>query len=122
MKKTILFLFIIGLNIHSQQANRYTPVVKVFQKAGPAIVNISTQVLIRSETPNDIDEFFFNYFNKYQRNVIQTHSLGSGVIIDPKGFIVTAEHVIKRASKITVVLGNKQRFNAHVISSMKTMI
>ena len=110
-------LFIFSLSIYSQRRNRYTPVVKVFQRVGPAIVNISTQVLVRSETPTDFDEFFFDYFNKYQRKVFKTHSLGSGVIIDPKGFIVTAEHVIKRASKITVVLGNKERFDAHVISS-----
>jgi serine protease Do len=44
-------------------------------------------------------------------------SAGSGVIIDPRGFIVTNNHVVENASQITVTLGDRREFPAKVIGT-----
>ncbi len=44
-------------------------------------------------------------------------SAGSGVIIDPKGYIVTNNHVVENASQITVTLSDKREFSAKVVGT-----
>jgi len=52
-----------------------------------------------------------------QRQVL--HALGSGVIVSPKGYIVTNNHVISKASDIEVMLSDKRNFKAKVIGADK---
>ena len=44
-------------------------------------------------------------------------SAGSGVILDPRGYIVTNNHVVENATQITVTLGDKREFPAKVVGS-----
>ncbi len=102
----------------AQQHSRRTPVVEVVEKVGPAIVNISTEQLIKNPQPSDLEDFFNDFFESYRPPVIlKTHSLGSGVLVDREGFIITNQHVIQRASKITVILANKNKYEAQVLAS-----
>jgi serine protease Do len=99
----------------------FAPVVK---KAAPAVVNIYTKQRVQvmdNLSPLMSDPFFHEFFGGHgltfgarpREQVIS--SLGSGVIISPKGFIVTANHVIKGAQEITVVLSNKEEFEAKLV-------
>jgi len=99
----------------------FAPVVK---KAAPAVVNIYTKQrvkVVENISPFMNDPFFQQFFaqqgltygGRAREQVIS--SLGSGVIINPKGFIVTAHHVIKDAQEITVVLSDKKEFEAKVV-------
>jgi len=94
-------------------ASRRTPVVSVVEKAGPAVVNIRTeQIVKRRGSPlfgfgDSIFEEFFRGFGPTR--VFKTQSLGSGVIIDPRGYILTNAHVIEQASKIFVALPGEQK-------------
>lgn len=93
----------------------------------PAVVNISSiRVIKRQEngkTPFFNDPFFRRFFGddlfqKFQ--LPQQHreqSLGSGVIIDPRGFIVTNNHVIEQASEIKVVLSDRREFKGRLVGS-----
>lgn len=90
----------------------------------PAVVNISTtQVLERPQArnrtrPQQNDPFgdFFNHLWDYPHQPEAEKSLGSGVIVDPKGFILTNEHVIDGATKIQVTLnGGTTKYNARLI-------
>jgi Do/DeqQ family serine protease len=96
----------------------FAPVVK---KAAPAVVNIFArrQVAQRSVSSLLDDPFFRRFFgdsfgSRPQREREQS-SLGSGVIVDPQGFIVTNEHVIKGASEIKVVLADRREFEAELV-------
>jgi len=91
---------------------------------GPAVANISTERLLsvrhvdpffgsRSEL---FDQFFNDFFGQSQKQMVE-RPLGSGVIIDEDGYIVTNEHVISRASKIKVRLSDGRDFEASMISS-----
>ncbi|MDE1889410.1 MAG: trypsin-like peptidase domain-containing protein [Planctomycetota bacterium] len=105
-------------------SNRKTPVVIAVEKVGPAVANISTERIItqrhvdpffgsRSEL---FDRFFNEFFGQGQKQMVE-RPLGSGVIIDEDGYIVTNEHVISRASKIKVRLSDGKEFEATMISS-----
>jgi serine protease Do len=99
-----------------QQVSRRTPVVEVVEKVGPAIVNISTERLVDNNPTPMFDDFFNDFFGKYHPRTHTSRSLGSGVIVDSQGFIVTNAHVIRRASKISVTLSDKRAFSAEVLA------
>jgi serine protease Do len=90
----------------------------------PAVVNISTtQVYERPQArnhtrpqPNDPFGDFFNHWWDSPQQPEAEKSLGSGVIVDPKGFILTNEHVIDGATKIQVTLnGGNTKYAAQLI-------
>ena len=93
----------------------------------PSVVNISTtQVVERSRRPpvpqappgSPFEDFFRDFFDRNQPEGAprrRTTSLGSGFIIDPRGFIVTNNHVIAEADEVNVILADDTRHEATVI-------
>jgi serine protease Do len=98
---------------------RRTPVVEAVKKVAPAVVNISTEKFVKRQINPFFGYYgFFSFFQDFQ--VPQTYkrqSLGSGVLIDPKGYIITNEHVILPASKIKVALADGREFEGKLIGS-----
>ena len=96
----------------------YAPLVK---KVAPAVVNIYTKKVVRRPiSPFMRDPFFRRFFGQRSgggRRIVT--ALGSGVIVDPKGLIVTNYHVIKGAEKITVVLADRNEFSARIVQADK---
>lgn len=102
-------------------------VINVASTAGKAVVSISTEYITKvkggkryyfnyplGESPFGEDSPFQRFFNDYfdqipDRDYKQT-GLGSGVIIDSEGYILTNEHVINEADKITVKLPDGREF------------
>jgi len=100
----------------------------IVNRVEPAVVNIATtQVMERRQTkkrrsqPSDQDDpmqdFFDRFFDGRQDGPPQAErSLGSGVIVDKAGFILTNNHVVEQATKIQVQLnGDTTRYTAKVI-------
>jgi serine protease Do len=90
------------------QAGRRTPVVTVVERVSPAVVNISAEATVR-----DVDPFFglFGYGTR------QAQSLGSGLVIDRNGLVVTNAHVIEGASRITITLLDGRELEADVLGA-----
>jgi serine protease Do len=78
-----------------------------------SVVHIKTQIQAQNALNRDP---FFDYFFGPQGNGIQETS-GSGVIIRNDGYIVTNNHVIDRASKISVTLNNKKTYEAKLVGT-----
>ncbi|MCD6034457.1 MAG: serine protease [Rickettsiales bacterium] len=95
----------------------FAPLVK---KSAPAVVNIYTRkkVVVKTLSLLDNDPFFRQFFGKEGqmpgKERVQS-SLGSGVIIDPKGMIITNNHVVGGSDEITVVLSDRREFEAKVV-------
>src|SRR5271163_770046 len=97
----------------------------ISKKLGPAVVNISTTQII--EKPKGIkkphgsgdpsfQDFFDRFFDTPDTGQDAEKSLGSGVIVNKNGFILTNDHVIDQSSKIQVAIdGDPNHYNAHVV-------
>lgn len=88
----------------------------------PAVVNISTTRTVRLRSGFDpfFDDPFFRRFFGEQFGIPRerkTASLGSGVIVDSKGYILTANHVIQGAEEIRVTLSDKREFKGKIIGN-----
>jgi Do/DeqQ family serine protease len=80
-------------------AARRTPVVVVAHNVLPAVVNIQTEATIRRREADPFDPFGF--FGGQER-AYTSQSLGSGMVWSSDGIIVTNNHVVEGASRITV--------------------
>jgi Do/DeqQ family serine protease len=96
----------------------FAPVVK---RAAPAVVNVYAQRKVQGASNPFFDDPFFRRFFGGQlpgmgppAERIQ-RSLGSGVIVDPSGIVVTNHHVIEGADQIRVALSDKREFDAEVL-------
>ena len=92
----------------------FSPVVK---QAAPAVVNVFTsKVVERRISPLFDDPFFKRFFGDLgPKRRQKQNSLGSGVIVDSEGLIVTNHHVIEGADEIRVVLADRREFEAEVV-------
>ncbi len=91
----------------------YAPVVK---RVAPAVVNVYAAKVVQNHNPLFEDPIFRRFFGVPGggRGQIQ-RSLGSGVIVDPSGLVITNVHVIDGADDIKVALSDKREFEAKVV-------
>jgi serine protease Do len=106
--------------------NGYAPIIG---PALPAVVNISTTKVVKAESnlPSSMlnDPFFRRFFSDpseqgHGHSMPQSqkeHSLGSGVIVNPDGYILTNDHVISGASDIEVFTQDKKKFKATLVGT-----
>ena len=97
-------------------AARLTPEVLAVKKALPWVVNIGTnEQIIQVNDP--FAPFFMEFFNQRQnfRATMQYSPIGSGVIVDPHGLILTNEHVVRRAPQIEVRLWDGTAYPARIV-------
>ncbi len=91
----------------------------------PSIVNVSSVTTVKvteRPAPFSQDPFFKRFFGDEFRNLERPREqkrsgLGSGVIVDGKGYILTNNHVIKGADEIKVTLSDKREFKGKVIGT-----
>src|SRR5215470_6196867 len=101
----------------TQLSNQFSQIAKQLE---PSVVNINTESTIKTQRrrrgpigpdgggddQNPFDDFFDRFFGGPGGNPgsIRERSLGSGVLVDPKGYILTNRHVVEKADRIRVKL------------------
>ncbi len=93
----------------------------VAKKVEPAVVNIRTEQIVHNAAAGADDPFarFFGlapFLGQIPQDQEQK-SLGSGFLIDPRGYILTNNHVVENASKIKVKLDNGSVMPARIVGS-----
>ena len=100
----------------------------VARVVGPAVVSISTERTEKIAAPRMrrysfgggpfedefFSKFFEDFFGELPEREYKQSGLGSGVLIDKQGYILTNEHVVGDADKITVTLSDAREFKAEV--------
>jgi len=96
----------------------------IVEEVKPAMVNISTTRTIkiqRGPEPFFNDPFFRRFFGEEgpfrMPKERKAMSLGSGVIVDSKGYILTSNHVIQNAEEIEVTLSDKREFKGKIVGT-----
>ena len=94
----------------------YAPVV---QRVAPAVVNVYAAKMVANRNPLFDDPIFRRFFGMPggpggQGEQVQ-RSLGSGVIVDASGLVVTNHHVIEGADQVQVSLADKREFEAEIV-------
>jgi Do/DeqQ family serine protease len=90
----------------------YAPVV---QRVAPAVVNVYAAKVVQSRNPLFEDPIFRRFFGMPGDRPRVQRSLGSGVIVDPSGLIVTNGHVIEGADEVKISLADKREFEASLV-------
>jgi serine peptidase DegS len=83
------------------------------QRAAPAVVNVYTARLVTERVAPTLGELFGDYMPRYRQRI--ERSLGSGVIVDPAGHIVTNHHVIANADSVRVQLADGRVADARIV-------
>ncbi len=98
----------------------------VAEQMKPSVVNINTTQKVRTSR-RQVDPFFREFFGEefFERffrlpREFERRSLGSGVIVDAKGYILTNNHVVERANEIQVTLDDERTFEAKVVGTDPT--
>jgi len=103
-----------------------SPFVAVADRVGPTVVNISSDKVVSNTNP--MDEFFENqpfweFFHKRdgggnnRQRQFHAPSTGSGMIISRDGYILTNNHVVEDADKVTVKTQNGTEYEAKIIGA-----
>ena len=100
--------------------------IRIAQQVGPAVVSISTEQVERvrqyfrghpffgGQGSEPFDDFFRQFYGDVPEREMRRFGLGSGVIIDERGLVLTNEHVVADAEKITVTLADGREFSGTV--------
>ena len=131
---TVLFLSLVaplpGRVLHA--ADAAPSFADLVSRVAPAVVNVSTRKDVAGQAAPEeqpqvpqfppgspFEEFFKDFFDRDREREQQAprraFSLGSGFVIDPRGFVVTNNHVIADADEVTVTFNNDRELPAKII-------
>jgi serine protease Do len=98
-------------NLDSQQA-----IVRAVQLVRPSVVNIDTISYTREQVP----EVFREFFGPGVEQPFPREGVGSGVIVDPEGYILTNYHVVRGATQVTATLSDGRDLPARIVGTDRT--
>src|ERR1700727_659102 len=91
----------------------YAPIVQHVQ---PAVVNVYAAKMVQNRNPLLDDPIFRRFFGvPGQQPEQMQRSLGSGVMVDPSGLVLSNVHVIEGADQVKVSLSDKREFEAEIV-------
>ena len=114
---SISLLFTVSSHLAAEQTHIRMSFNEAVERAAPAVVSIMpTHALPKDEHPLMRDPFFRQFFGDLKHTPSQKiPSIGSGVIVHKKGYILTNNHVIADADEITIKLSDGRESTAKVI-------
>src|SRR5262245_61021403 len=89
----------------------------IVQRVQPAVVNVYAAKTVQNRNPLLDDPIFRRFFGVpgNQQPEQMQRSLGSGVMVDPSGLVVTNNHVIEGADQVKISLSDKREFEAEIV-------
>ena len=131
MRSLVLFLLLALAAVPAAAEERAVPTSRedvllsygpVVEQVAPAVVNVYSRRTVETRNrPGLFDDPFFKRFfgDAFEDFGVperrQQNALGSGVIVDASGLVVTNHHVIAEADEISVVLTDRREYEAEVV-------
>src|SRR5690625_6856745 len=102
------------IKIHELNSNAYA-----VSQAAPAVVNIYTSMALEKRRHPLADHPLYRHLQRHleQPQQRQQSALGSGVIVDTRGYLLTNEHVIRGAEDILVLIHDCRETRAHLVGT-----
>ncbi len=103
--------------------SRRTAIVSAAERVSPAVVTVSVRkvrLVSASSFPNTQDEMFNRFLRQFAPQRVYREefaNMGSGVILQEDGYIITNGHVVDSAEEIEVVLGDGRRYSARSVAT-----
>lgn len=101
-----------------------TSLREIAERSIPAVVNIRSEIKIEGTNPFNYKNIippelrkFFGQPDNQEGNPYSQQALGSGFIISDDGYIITNNHVIKGATKVTILLSDDRELEAKIIGT-----
>lgn len=120
----ILAVLIAGAPAFAQDPFSGNPVAKIAKELSPAVVNIDVEAMVtRSVHPFANDPFFRQFFgDEFQKfsKTVPMKGRGSGFIVSKEGRVLTNNHVVEGADKITVTMSDGEVYDAVVLGKDPT--
>ncbi|GKQ55680.1 serine protease [Bradyrhizobium sp. Ce-3] len=102
--------------VPSSQAELQLSYAPIVQRVQPAVVNVYAAKTVQSRNPFLDDPIFRRFFGvPGQQPEQMQRSLGSGVMVDASGLVVTNNHVIEGADQVKVSLADKREYEAEIV-------
>ncbi len=118
----IIFLVVFSLGAEELYQNRRNAIVRAVEEVSPAVVSLSL-VKRRERKHYSIADYFDSLFfgrpleYKVEEEIIHLPKVGSGFLINSKGYILTNSHVIRDAEKVEVTLPDGRVFDGELIGN-----
>lgn len=102
--------------VPSSQAELQLSYAPIVQRVQPAVVNVYAAKMVQNRNPLLDDPIFRRFFGvPGQQPEQMQRSLGSGVMVDASGLVVTNNHVIEGADQVKVSLADKREYEAEIV-------
>jgi Do/DeqQ family serine protease len=102
--------------VPSSQAELRLSYAPIVQRVQPAVVNVYAAKMVQNRNPLLDDPIFRRFFGvPGQQPEQMQRSLGSGVMVDASGLVVTNNHVIEGADQVKVSLADKREYEAEIV-------
>ncbi|WP_245312518.1 DegQ family serine endoprotease [Bradyrhizobium macuxiense] len=102
--------------VPSSQAELQLSYAPIVQRVQPAVVNVYAAKMVQNRNPLLDDPIFRRFFGvPGQQPEQMQRSLGSGVMVDSSGLVVTNNHVIEGADQVKISLADKREFEAEIV-------
>lgn len=99
---------------------------EVFDRVSPSVVSIATERTVNVRIHPFSDPYFDQFFGRSggsgQVMKQKQYGLGSGIVLNEEGYIMTNHHVIQNMDKFTVKLKNKKNSKRNSLAQMKLLI
>ncbi|WP_407151949.1 DegQ family serine endoprotease [Bradyrhizobium sp. ORS 86] len=102
--------------VPSSQAELQLSYAPIVQRVQPAVVNVYAAKMVQNRNPFLDDPIFRRFFGvPGQQPEQMQRSLGSGVMVDASGLVVTNNHVIEGADQVKISLADKREYEAEIV-------